>query len=564
MPITFLTNEDKVVLEQNINQLSEEIAQLKGGNEPTMSPNLCNPDTISTGFINISGYHNTSNTGYQCTDYIAVTPGDTLHFTTSAEGFKDGVRFACAYDANKVAQEDKGASHDSSLLSYVVPDGVAYVRLTFYAGVTDIMVNTGDAPLPYVPYGPIGGTTIDEKVAELEEAVFVVAVGKNMVNPDTTVQGFILSDGSTPKNDSYAAYETSDFIPISQNTDYTLTLYRPDMSHVYVSRKLVLLYDSEKKHITSSYQNVANAEHVTFNSGTAAYARVCAMTNRYGGNSEYVGQLMQLEVGTEFTGFAKYTASAKKIRNNFPEQTYGKKWVVFGDSFTHCGYDSNDGFDESVYKYQSGRFAGKYITYPYIIAGRNGMEIVAYMQGGRTLANPADGSFVNSITNPAGNCYYQTIPEDADYITIYLGINDSHHESGTSGDDGEDVTGVIPLGTIEDTDTTTFCGAWNVVLPWLMANRPNAHIGIIVSNGVDRVEYRTATIAAAKKWGIPYLDLNGDERCPAMIRTVNPDISNEAKNILKQKWRVTETNTHPNTAAHYYQSTFIENWLRTL
>lgn len=408
-----------------------------------------------------------------------------------------------------------------------------------------------------------GVRQLSEEIAELDDAVFVAAVGKNMVNPDTDVQGGLMSDGTISTEGSYANYETSAFIPVKQNTDYALTMYNVTNSYIQQSRKMILLYDGEKNIVAGSYQNVASSESVVFNTGTASYVRVCGGTGRFTANPDGTVYL-QLEVGNEFTGFAEYNPSAKKIRNNFPEQTYGKKWVVFGDSFTHGGYNSEDGFDASVYKYQSGKYAGKNITYPYIIAERNDMEIVPFFAGGRTLANPADGSFTNSITNPACAGYYQNTPEDADYITIYLGINDSHHESGTSGGDGEDVTGVIPLGTIDDTDTSTFCGAWNVVLPWLMTNRPNAHIGIIVSNGVDRVEYRDATIAAAKKWGIPYLDLNGDERCPAMIRSKNPDISDEAKAIINEKWRVTETNTHPNTAAQYYQSTFIEEWLRGL
>ena len=41
-----------------------------------------------------------------------------------------------------------------------------------------------------------------------------------------------------------------------------------------------------------------------------------------------------------------------------------------------------------------------------------------------------DGTFHNSLTDPEADCYYRNIPEDVDYITIYLGINDSHHEHG--------------------------------------------------------------------------------------------------------------------------------------
>ena len=35
---------------------------------------------------------------------------------------------------------------------------------------------------------------------------------------------------------------------------------------------------------------------------------------------------------------------------------------------------------------------------------------------------------------------------------------------------------------IEDTENTTFYGAWNVVLDYLTLNRPNAKIGIIVES----------------------------------------------------------------------------------
>jgi hypothetical protein len=151
-----------------------------------------------------------------------------------------------------------------------------------------------------------------------------------------------------------------------------------------------------------------------------------------------------------------------------------------------------------------------------------------------------------------------------DYITIYLGINDNHHATG--GGDGEDPTGYIPLGTIDDTTTASYYGAWNVVLKWLIQNRPNAHIGIIVTNGIANDDnYRLAQIAIAKKYGIPYIDMNGDSRTPAMLRTSNPDISAEVKQILTEKWSVNyPSNQHPNDDAQLYESYFIENFLRSI
>lgn len=235
----------------------------------------------------------------------------------------------------------------------------------------------------------------------------------------------------------------------------------------------------------------------------------------------------------------------RKAIGDVPNILYGKKWVVCGDSFT-----TGDGITET---FDSGEYIGKTKVYPYLIGDRNGMEIELMAMGGRTLAKPQDEAYNNCFAN-----YYTNIGNDADYITLYFGINDSHNRT-------ENVqTGEIPLGTISDNTLNTFYGAWNVILPYLIENHPNAKIGILVSNGCETDDYRIATIACAKKWGIPYIDLNGDERTPMMLRSSNPDISQTAKNIALAKWRVSSTNGHPNEAAHNYESTFIENFLRSL
>ena len=240
----------------------------------------------------------------------------------------------------------------------------------------------------------------------------------------------------------------------------------------------------------------------------------------------------------------------------------GKKWAVCGDSFTN-GLAQNAPIP-------AGPYQGQRSVYPYLIANRNGMELAPFFEGGRTLAYPPEpGEFRNSLTAPDMPWNYRSIPADADYITIYLGINDSHHAPHARSGDGEDITGKIPLGTLEDESIRSFGGAWNVVLWWLIQNRPNAHIGIIVSNGVETEDYRNMTIAAAKKYGLPWLDLNGDARTPAMIRSVNPDVADFVKDELKRRWAVDydgsltgSCNTHPNDAAHLYESYIIEQFLR--
>lgn len=239
---------------------------------------------------------------------------------------------------------------------------------------------------------------------------------------------------------------------------------------------------------------------------------------------------------------------------------YGKKWAVCGDSF------SNGDFTGSTdpYTIPDGKYQGYNAVYGYLIANRNNMTIQHLAANGKTLATPSDGTFTNTFTYTSGGASYQDVAADVDYITIYFGINDSHHRPDSTGSDGEDQTGVIELGTITDNTTATFYGAWNVALSWLIANRPFAHIGIIVSNGCETDDYRQATIAIANKYGLPYIDLNGDSRTPLMLRSTNPNISTEIKNARTAAMRVSAQNGHPSVAAHNYESTFIENFLRSI
>ncbi len=236
----------------------------------------------------------------------------------------------------------------------------------------------------------------------------------------------------------------------------------------------------------------------------------------------------------------------------------GKKWAACGDSFTNGDFH---GAPEGEPLFTEGPFAGKRRTYDYLIAERNGMLLQHLAVGGMTLATPAEEGFTNCFSLDT----YRQIDPDADYITLYFGINDSHHRPKSTGDDGEVKKGIIPLGSPDDTGTDTFCGAWNVVLSYLIEHHPFAHIGILISNGCETEDYRLAEIRAAKKFGIPYLDLNGDERCPVMGRSTNSAIAKELRHFRTRLFAVDPPrNTHPNALAHEYESRFIENWLRSL
>ena len=236
---------------------------------------------------------------------------------------------------------------------------------------------------------------------------------------------------------------------------------------------------------------------------------------------------------------------------------YGKKYVACGDSFTQgdfSGWTDENGLSgkNSPVIYDSDM--GYYKTYPWWIAKRNNMTLINEALCGSIIA--LDKDYVTSpdtvsqgTRSPFTYQRYLRIPEDADYITIWFGINDSAHTN---------------LGTIDDTTNETFYGAWNFVLKWLITNRPYAKIGIIITNGAAE-SYRKAEREVADKWGIPYLDMMGDRKIPVIFgRESSLKMCSEANTLRRNKFVVTPSNGHPNIEAHKYQSTFIENFLRSL
>ena len=219
-----------------------------------------------------------------------------------------------------------------------------------------------------------------------------------------------------------------------------------------------------------------------------------------------------------------------------------KKWVACGDSFTEGDFTNAW---ESDYVFEDGLYAGQKKVYPFFIGRRNHMTVINEAKCGSTMT-------VLSRKDAFSIERYKLIPEDADYITLCFGINDDEkHQS-------------APIGCIDDTETTTFLGAWNTVLEYLITHHPYAKIGIIVPNACT-TPYTDAIRRVARKWGIPALDIAGDYNVPLMNRV--GDKTETCEKVIKfrnARFGAGERNGHPSARAHEYESTFIENWLRSL
>lgn len=226
----------------------------------------------------------------------------------------------------------------------------------------------------------------------------------------------------------------------------------------------------------------------------------------------------------------------------------GKKWVACGDSFTYGDFHNGElGGNSQLYRNNEKYYDKEwnmYKTYPWWIGRRNNMQIINEAICGTCMASSTKrkDNFVDGR--------YKRIPKDTDYITLWFGINDRHQN--------------VPIGNEESMDSTTFYGAWNVVMEYLIENHPYSKIGIIITSGT-LPQYQQAERIIAKRWGIPYLDLENDYSVPITMRVSNRDgLCERAKHLREHQLRVSERNTHPNLKAHELISTVIENFLRSL
>lgn len=221
----------------------------------------------------------------------------------------------------------------------------------------------------------------------------------------------------------------------------------------------------------------------------------------------------------------------EKIRVLGRSALEGKTLVTCGDSFTEGDFydyvDASGKADRKSPEIYDDSW-GCYMTYPYWIAKRNGMKLVNIAKCGATLALPAQKKNECFVADKL-----ESIPEDADYILFKFGINDSWQ---------------LPLGTADDMGPDTFCGAWNMVLSWVLKERPEAKVGVIASNCCKTKEWSDATVMMCRKYGVPCLNEENEE----LLKD------------LGSRYRVSEKNGHPNIPAHRLESLIVEKFLRTL
>lgn len=403
---------------------------------------------------------------------------------------------------------------------------ISYVTLSKAAN-TNVQIEIGDKSTKYQEYF-LDVKMLNKKLDNIGEDDIVNALinrAKIICGyiEKNTINGFLNNLDGSIKLDNTASQVTG-FVKVIPNE---ILLYSGKGS---ASAANVCFYDKKFAFISS----VNSLKYGTFEINVpseAVYARFASRANEDGEIAELIVNI--------------------KTKPMYKNNLTGKKWYACGDSFTEGAYIFDD--LKLVDRWlEDGKYAGKLKSYPYYIGNRTNCDIYNIALSGSTLAyvssEPKKYSFSSDYgTEEPSYNNYKSVSIDADYITLWFGINDNGYS--------------VPIGNDDDTTNTTFKGAYNIVLKYFVENCKKAKIGIIVSNNMPRA-YVDATIKMANRWGIKYLDLNSDE-APLMQATLR-NVCDEAKANAINKFALSQSNMHPNYYAHEFESKFIEHWLLSL
>lgn len=293
---------------------------------------------------------------------------------------------------------------------------------------------------------------------------------------------------------------------------------------------------------------------------------------------------------------------------------YDKVIATCGDSITEG--NSASIIDSSDYIHPLNGPEKK--TWGYYLAKDTGCKWRNYGIGGTTLGDcTGHGGF--SWTDPFSkkNGRYTKLDDNLDYIVIWFGINDqdtgtpfsieswykttysetiyfTDKESlfGTSYKDGtyntkeqydsamqqnisvegKQITGIeywryVYAGNETDKTNETFFGAYNVILPYLIAKYPLAKIALVATHRTNKY-LRDVTKKAASKYGLPCLDIIDEKKQMWYSYEENDTMINIDNNdMLLSKFRqskFTADNIHPNDAGYIFLSTIIRSFLESI
>lgn len=295
---------------------------------------------------------------------------------------------------------------------------------------------------------------------------------------------------------------------------------------------------------------------------------------------------------------------------------YNKTVATCGDSITEgTNVDSISSDD-----YIQPLIGSKKKSFGYYLSKMTGCKWLNYGEGGTTLGD-CTGTNGFGWTNPFAktNGRYTKLADDLDYIIVWFGINDQDtgtpfqiekwyrqqynsiiyfttdsskygtlHKDGTYNTldqlnsalslntdtkygllSGTEYWRYIYAGKADDTTNETFFGAYNVVIPYLIAKYPYTKIALVATHRTNQY-LRDVTKEAAAKFGLPCLDMYDSAKqlwydSDGMSKDTYITINGESVKLSAYRQSLfTSDNIHPNDEGYRFIAPVIKSFLESI
>lgn len=415
------TTEQAKQIEQNktdVASLKTETGSLKEDISNIISPNLFNP-AVAKENVAISsddGSEMNGFSGWETTDYIPVSKGEVLYFSSNNE--PTAYSTGAFYDNNKNRVDSFGNPNNNNNIA-VTSDG--YARFSFDSKREKLQIEKGSRTT-YVPYGELKVKAevdnIKEDVANIKvdvtkirtEVTKIQEDHTNLFNKDTVTKGAVLTENGY-FDSNFSSWDSSDYIPI-----------KPGMILYFSSNELPIgvastgaYFDADKKYLSG----INNEPTVLTVPNGAYYLRF----SKNEGLGDTLNTLKIEQHGiTKFTPYGELyvTVNESALPNSILPKWKGLKILTLGDSITAMG--GVNGWTHWIKQYL---LADKVVNVS--VAGSTWQDKVASQTYD---GNPQPSTDGNVMGNQVQKVLNAKANRDADYqdfdvITFSFGTNDS-------------------------------------------------------------------------------------------------------------------------------------------
>ena len=441
-----------------------------------------------TGAVTIA---QTLTASYRVSDAVEVQPGGI--YSVTASGYYNKMLYAFYDEDDHLLGGQLETTTAEPVKIYdklvVAPANAAKLRIAWIEGSTFVGKIAAVNKLIF-PTGRLTGELLEdyeyqkEKVqAAFDHAASELTSGDYSYSEED-IEFEILSDKVLPQSTGVPTdlvrpndnYKVSEMIPVTPMEPLRIIACSHYSNCIYV------FYDEDEKMIDKLVAGegapITEFDGMLVAPPRAAYLRIAYMTATVTGRvkrmnrSGFIGNFsgtFEGNINGDVFGDINGTLTGKFLK------WAGKKWVVVGDSHTEHNIRATKNYHDYV-------------------AEKTGITVV-------NLGSSGSGYKRRWEDNKAFYQLLDSIPEDADVVTIYGSGNDLSQ----------------PLGEVTDTGTDTLCGCINTTIDNFNARLPGTPLGIITpcpwSNANPANEncamalYSAAIVEICKRRSIPCLDL---------------------------------------------------------